>query len=96
MAPYFKSDEFNFDSKQSLIMENKKTNLIKSNKYINSNNINNNNINNNNLDSINEAKDYLGCIGNNCTKIENNEVNNFQNPANSNKQKNNSSNDYNK
>jgi hypothetical protein len=85
MATYFKSDEYNFDSKQSLIMENKKKDLIESHNFIN---------NTNNLDSINEAKDYLGCTGNKCSKIENNEVNNFKNPVNSNE--NNKSNNMNK
>tara|TARA_B100001175_G_C19396682_1_gene584142 strand:+ start:86 stop:565 length:480 start_codon:yes stop_codon:yes gene_type:complete len=88
MTLLFKSDEYNFDSKQSLKMEEKKNKLINSHNYkninINNNNINNNN--NNNFNSINEAKDYLGCIGNNCAKIENNEVNNLKNPINSNKE----------
>tara|TARA_B100000902_G_scaffold131765_1_gene130548 strand:- start:1685 stop:2161 length:477 start_codon:yes stop_codon:yes gene_type:complete len=87
MTLLFKSDEYNFDSKQSLKMEEKKNKLINSHNYKNINNDNNtNNNNNNNFNSINEAKDYLGCIGNNCAKIENNEVNNLKNPINSNKE----------
>ena len=77
----FKSEEYNFDSKQSLKMEKEKKKLIDSCNYKNINN-------NNNLNSVNEAKDYLGCIGNNCAKIENNEVNNFKKPINSNSKQN--------
>ncbi len=74
MTSIFKSDEFNFDSKQSLELEKNKNKLIETHNFNSKSNI----------DSIKEASEDLGCTGNKCSKLENDEVINFGQPENSN------------
>ena len=59
---YFISDEFNFDTEQSLAMEYNKEKMM--------NKVESSRINNQEMGSINDAKDYLGCVNDSCSKIE--------------------------
>lgn len=59
---YFVSDEHNYDAQQSLTMMKCKQDMI--------NNVEVNKINSQDMPSVNDAKDYLGCVGDQCSKID--------------------------
>jgi hypothetical protein len=63
----FIQENLNLDINQSLALQEKKRAISNNNNKDN----NNNNNNNNNIESISESINYLNCVGNNCSKIDN-------------------------